>query len=213
MKDLFPKGGLEMKSAYLKGCIGFAVLLSVTLAVGCATTGAPLFASKADHPGPMPAGSTWVQERRDSGSFGSGTVRQTLKSLGEQTWQGRKVYAYENPQNTLLLDAASMKWVAWVKGSTPLFSYDPPMGYSYPLWVDKTWQEVIRITFHGLGQSFDVLTKWKVEAQEEIKVPAGTFKVFRVTRSDIGQDDTDWWHWYEGHGKGKKELKIKKYLG
>ena len=85
-----------------------------------------------------------------------------------------------------------MKRVAHVKGTTPLFSYDPPLGHSYPLWVGKTWEEINQITFHRMGSTFGVLTKWKVEAQEGIKGPAGTFKVFRVIRLDVGQEDTDW---------------------
>ena len=92
-----------MKSAYLKGCIGLAVLLSVMFAVGCATTGPPLFGAKGENPGPMPEGSSYVEERRDSGSFGSGTYLLTYKSLGMQTWQGRKVYASDSPEGTLLL--------------------------------------------------------------------------------------------------------------
>jgi hypothetical protein len=38
-----------------------------------------------------------------------------------------------------------------------------------------------------------VETKWNVEAREEIKVPAGTFKVFRVTNSDPTTESTYWW--------------------
>ena len=117
-----------MKRGYLKATIGFAILLSVMFAVGCATTGPPIFGEKANHPGPWPVGSTWTQERRSSGSFGSGSVLITTKSLGEQTWQGRKVYAYEGPEGTLLLDASTTKWVAFVKAGKPIISNDPPLG-------------------------------------------------------------------------------------
>jgi hypothetical protein len=193
IKTLFSKGGFEMKRAYLKVCIGFAILLSVALAVGCATTGPPFFAEKADYPGPMPTGSTWTTERRDSGSFGSKTVQNTTKSLGEQTWQGRKVYAYEGPEGTLLLEAPSSKFVAFVKGSNPLFSYDPPLGFTYPLWVGKTWTETYRVTNHMSGTTTTREIRWSVEAKEEIKVPAGTFKVWRVSNIDPTTESTNWW--------------------
>jgi len=193
MKSLFSKGGFEMQSAFLKAVMRFAVLLSVMFAVGCATKGPPFLAAKADNPGPHQAGSSWVQERRDSGSFGSSTVRQTFRSLGEQTWQGRKVYAYEGPEGTLLLEVPSTRYVAVVKGTTPFVSYDPPMGWNYPLWVGKSWIEVFRITNHVSGKTSTVETRWKVEAKEEIKVPAGTFKVFRVTYSDPTTENTNWW--------------------
>ena len=184
-----------MKRAYLKACIGFAVLLSVALAVGCATTGPPLFAAKADNPGCMPAGSTWTSERRSTGSFGSGTARITQKSLGEQTWQGRRVFAYEGSEGTLLLDSSTMKWVAFLKGGKPVFSNDPPLGWNYPIWVGQSYTEVYRTTNHMSGKTTTREIQWSVEAKEEIKVPAGTFKVFRVKNADTdgSAESTNWW--------------------
>ena len=180
-----------MQSAFLKAGIGFAVLLSVMLAVGCASTGPPLFGPKADRPSPLPAGSSYLVERRDSGSFGSGTYLVRFKSLGEQTWQGRKVYAQDSPDGTLLQDVDSNRWVAIVKGTTPLIIFDPPMGWDYPLWVGKSWTQVYNFKFPK--QTVTSETRWKVEAMEEIKVPAGTFKVFRVTYSDQGSENIYWW--------------------
>ena len=182
-----------MKSAYLRECIGFAIILSVMFAVGCATTGPPLFGAKGEHPGPMPEGSSYLVERRDSGSFGSGTYLLTYKSLGIQTWQGRKVTTSDSPEGTLLSDPTSMKWVAFVKGTTPLVSWDPPLGWSYPIWVGKTWTESYRVTNHGSGKTSNLEIRWNVEAKEEIKVPAGTFKVFRVTNSDPTSESITWW--------------------
>jgi hypothetical protein len=187
----FSRGGLEMKSEYLKGCIGFAILLSVMFAVGCATTGPPLFGAKGYHPGLAPAGSTWVHERRDSGSFGSGTYLITTKSLGEQTWQGKKVYGYDSPEGTLLLDSATTKWVAILKGTTPIQINDPPLGWNFPLWVGKTYTEVYNFKFPN--QTFTSEARWTVEAREWIKVPAGTFEVYRVTYSDTWNENISWW--------------------
>jgi hypothetical protein len=212
MKNLFPKGVLEMKSAYLKGWIGFVVLLSVMFVVGCATTGPPLFGAKADRPGLMPAGSSWVYEYRDSGSFGSGTMLMTTKSHGEQTWQGKKVYAYENPENTLLLDATTNKWVAILKGSTPIMIYNPPLGWDYPIWVGKTWTQVHNITLPNRTNTVDA--HWKVEAMEEIRVPAGTFKVFRINYSDRFNEIISWWSPDLGiFVKSKSQRKAESSLG
>ena len=182
-----------MKSAYLKGCIGFAILLSVMFTVGCATTGPPLFGAKGEHPGPMPEGSSYVVERRDSGSFGSGTYLLTYKSLGIQTWQGRKVTTSDSPEGTLLSDPTSMKWVAFVKGTTPLVSWDPPLGYEFPVWVGKTWTQAYRITNHASGKTTTTEIRWNVEAREEIKVPAGTFKVWRISNTDPTTENIAWW--------------------
>jgi hypothetical protein len=191
MKSLFPKGGIEMRSAYLKGCIGFAVILSLMFVIGCATTGPPLLGAKGYSPGPVPAGSIWVHERQDSGSFGSGTYLLTYKSLGEQTWQGKKVYAYDSPESTLLLDPASTRFIAYLKGTTPLQIFDPYMGWDYPLWVGKSWSQVYKFIFPK--QTFTSDTQWKVEAFEDIKVPAGIFKAFRVTYSDTWNNQIMWW--------------------
>jgi len=180
-----------MKSAYLKGCIGFAILLSIMFAIGCATTGPPLFGAKGYHPGLAPAGSSWLMERRDSGSFGSGTYLIRTTSLGEQTWQGRKVYGYDSPEGTGLLDATSTKWVAVVKGTTPLIIYDPPLGWDYPLWVGKSWTQVYNFKFPK--QTVTSEARWKVEAFEDVKVPAGRFKAFRVSYSDQWNENISWW--------------------
>jgi len=182
-----------MQNPFLKVCIGFAVLFSVMFTVSCATTGPPFFAEKAYFPGFCPAGSTWGYERRDSGSFGSGILQYTTKSLGEQTWQGRKVYAHEAPEATLLLEVPSSKFVAFVKGTKPLMSFDPPIGFDYPLWVGKTWTSSHLTTNHVSGKTSTVEMRWNVEAKEEIKVPAGTFKVFRVTNTDPTTENTNWW--------------------
>ena len=180
-----------MKGACLKGYIEVALLLSVMFTVGCATTGPPFWGAKADRVPLLPAGSSWVNEIRDSGSFGSGTYLSTTKSLGEQTWQGKKVYAYESPETTLLLDAATNRWVAVLKGTTPIQINDPPLGWEYPLWVGKSWTQVYN--FKMPNQTFTSDTRWKVEAREKIKVPAGTFEVYRVTYSDTWNENIMWW--------------------
>jgi hypothetical protein len=65
------------------------------------------------------------------------------------------------------------------------------MGWDYPLWVGKSWTQVYNFKFPK--QTVTSETRWKVEAMEEIKVPAGTFKVFRVTYSDQGSENIYWW--------------------
>lgn len=180
-----------MQNAFPKACVGFAVLLSVAFIVGCATTGPPLFGAKGYHPGLMPAGSSYLVERRDSESFGSGSYLITTKSLGEQTWQGRKVYAYDSPEGTRLLDADSKKWIANLKGTTPLLIYDPPMGYDFPIWVGKSWTQVLNFKFPK--QTYTSEARFTVEAMEEVKVPAGTFKAFRISYSDQWNENINWW--------------------
>jgi len=166
----------------------------VTIAIGCATTGPPLFAEKANYLGPMSVGSSYVYERRNSGSFGSDTHLRPTKALGEKTWQGQKLNASEAKDFTVLSEPSSGKWVAIVREDKTILSFDPPQGYTYPIWVGKTWTEAYRITNHITGKTSNVEIRFSVEAKEEIKVPAGTYKVFRVTwnYTDGTQEDTSW---------------------
>ena len=182
-----------MKSAYLKGCIGLAFLLAALFAIGCATTGPPVFGAKGYSPGPVPTGSSWVMERKDTGSFGSGSYLIRTKSLGEQTWQGKKVYAYDSPDGTLLVDFSTTKWVAVLRGTTPIQINDPSLGFNFPLWVGNTYTEVYNFKFPKLNQTFTSEVRWVVEARERIKVPAGTFEVYRVTYSDTWNENIMWW--------------------
>jgi hypothetical protein len=86
-----------------------------------------------------------------------------------------------------------MKWIAFVKDGKPIVSNDPPLGWNYPIWVGKTYTEVYRITNHMSGQTITREILWSIEAKEEIKVPAGTFRVFRVKNTDPTTESINWW--------------------
>jgi hypothetical protein len=168
--------------------LGVAGLIAVTLAGGGAATDPPPGAARADGFVFVAPGSRWVLARRDSGSFGSSDRPITIRALGERTWQGRKVHAYKSGQTAFLVEFPTGKWVARVRGATLVESFDPPVGWGWPIWAGKSWTESFRFTYHQRGQTFDVRARFEVEAYEDIKVPAGTFKVFRVTYSDGGYE-------------------------
>ena len=138
-------------------------------------------------------GSEWSFVRRDSGSYGSGVSHVTSKSLPMQNWQGRPHFAYEGPESTTLIDPTSGRWVAQVKDGKPLVSWDPPIGYHWPMWVGETWSTPYRVTNHATGKTTEMRAWFVVEAQETVNVPAGTFRTFRVLYSA----PTIWGHtWY-----------------
>jgi hypothetical protein len=169
--------------------LGFASLLAATFAAAQPPLGAP----RSEAPIFVPAGSSWVNAVREFGSFGSANEQRVTISRGEQTWQGRKVYAYETKDVTNLIEFPTGKLVARVRGTTPLESAEPPVGWNWPLWAGKSWTQEFRYTFHQIKQTFDVPGWWKVEAYEDIKVPAGTFKVFRIRYVDRGGETISWW--------------------
>jgi len=108
-------------------------------------------------------------------------------------WEGRKVITYSSPQFTILaLPEPDGRWVAiLMAGDKPFVAYDPPYGYDWPLEVGKTWNSSHRLV-SGTGQTIPVDVTWKVEAYEEVKVPAGTFNAFRVSATSSDGVEVDW---------------------
>jgi len=136
-------------------------------------------------------GSEWSYVRRDSGSFGSGVSHVYYKSLPAQSWQGRPHVAYEGPDSTILIDATSGNWAAQVKDGKPLVSWDPPLGYHWPMWVGETWSTPYKVT--SSNRTTDTRAWFTVEAEQTVHVPAGSFRTYRILYST----PTVWGHlWY-----------------
>jgi hypothetical protein len=87
--------------------------------------------------------------------------------------------------------------VAVVREGTPLETYDPGFGWRWPIWVGSSWLVTSSFTDHVRGRTFDSVKIWyKVAAYEDVTVPAGTFKTWRVD-SDAGGGatiTTAWWN-------------------
>src|SRR5512136_2327035 len=106
---------------------------------GCAT------APKAERWIAPPLGSTYTISRSDSGSFGSGTTQITMKTT-ERMWEGKRVTALVAPAGITLLDADG-GWAAVLgPDDKPMLSFDPPIGFDFPLEVGKTWTKSYRVT-------------------------------------------------------------------
>jgi len=155
--------------------------------VGCATVEQP----KAERYVAPPLGSTWVNERRDTGSYGTASIRAPGKR-GEQTWQGNQHVTFEGPEGAIMArpDGA---WVGVFRDGKPILTWDPPASYEWPLVVGKTFTQSYRLTNHVTQrtQAFDSTSS--VEAYEDVSVPAGTFKAFRVKSSDtLGNENITW---------------------
>lgn len=136
-------------------------------------------------------GSEWSYVRRDSGSFGSGVSHVYWKSLPAQTWQGRPHVAYEGPEATILIDATSGNWAAQVKDGKPLVSWDPPLGYHWPMWVGETWSTPYKITVSSGTR--DMRAWFTVEDEQTVQVPAGSFKTYRILYSTPTVWGHLWW--------------------
>jgi len=169
------------------------MLVAVFGFVACAT-GPPPGTPTAAGPNPAPPGATWVMAERNSGSYGASSKQYTTRFLGEQEWAGQKARAFDDGSTTLYVIPATGEWIARARGASVVESWNPPVGYDWPLFVGKSWLRTFRYSDGQSGKSFDNVKAWyKVEAYEDVTVPAGTFKVFRVSSDTQGIRIVNWY--------------------
>lgn len=163
--------------------------LTLVLAAGGYATMAP----KAEKYAPPPLGSTFTYSQTETGSFGSGNSNLTMK-VTERTWEGKRMIALVFPKFVILFEKAVGAWAAFLTpDDKPIFTWNPPIGYDFPLEVGKTWTKSYQVTNHSINRTMPFDGTWKVESYEDVNIPAGTFKVFKVSYSDtIGNENVEW---------------------
>lgn len=140
---------------------------------------------------PPPVGASAEYRVTNTGSFGSGSVLLPMR-VTESTWQGRPVRKYDSPAGATLQDPETAGVIAVLDpAGRPLMRYAPPLDYRFPLVVGKTWADRHVLTVAGTETTLD--TTWRVEAYEDVTVPAGTFKAWRLVMTDnFGFRQTSW---------------------
>lgn len=179
-----------MKSRFMFNAV--AVGLSVAgalLASGCSTTPpvAEGFAA-------APVGTVTTLHRRSSGSLGNSDGK-VVWTLSNGTWQGKPVVISASPEvGGWVLDPKTYAYIASLdRAGKHVYSYDPPMGYQWPLEVGKTWTSKHVRTVQASGQSMPIEVSWKVESWGDVTVPAGTFKAYKVVATNnLGEVETIW---------------------
>ena len=162
-----------------------AALALAFVSSGCAT------APKAERYAAAPLGSTFTWTRANTGSFGSGTT-QDITKVDDRMWEGKRVTAFVGRQGILLCTAEGT-WPAMLGADgKPVISWDPPVGYDWPLEVGKTWTKSYRMTIHPKNQTIPYDSTSKIEAYEDVTVPAGTFKAFKVSSSSMLGESVMW---------------------
>jgi hypothetical protein len=168
-------------------------LATVGLALALTSGGCATMAPKAEKYVSPPLGSTFTYTRTDTGSYGSETTTRTSKVI-EHAWEGKQVSAFAFPDFVLLVNADGTWPAVLTLNGSPMLSWDPPIGWDFPLVVGKTWNKSYLLTIHSRQQTVPYNSTWKFESYGDIKVPAGTFKAFKISISDtLGNEDT---HWY-----------------
>lgn len=164
--------------------------LAVALMAGCAsvTPGTP------DGLTSVPMGTVTAYHRKSSGSLGT-FDGQVVWTHAPGTWQGRQVIAFGAPQAGVSLhDPVTFAVVALTRpDGQPVMSYDPPIAYDWPLVVGKTWESRHTALMAATGQKVDLRYRWRVAAVEDVTVPAGTFRAYRLEWSDNhGESEVRW---------------------
>jgi hypothetical protein len=171
------QSGGRMRNASLVAALVLALASS-----GCAMVNDSRYYKPQKSLGPVPTlpGSEWSYVRRDAGSFGNGVSHVGWKSLPMQDWQGRPHYAHQGPEGTTLIDSTSGRWAAQVRDGKPVVSWDPPLGFHWPMWVGEKWSTPMRITNYATNQTAESRAWFTVEAQETVHVPAGSYRTYRI---------------------------------
>lgn len=177
-----------------------AALLS---AAGCAS--AQPVAEKMILP---PMGTVNTFHRKSSGSLGA-FDGQVVWTYAPATWQGRPAISFGSPQAGVSLhDPASFaQFGGLTPAGQPSHSYEPPRDYLWPLAVGKTWTTRLTMTRLPSGEKLPLTIDFRVEAWEDVTVPAGTFKSFRMSwRDNLGETEIRWLNPAEGLSTIKRHV-------
>lgn len=144
-------------------------------------------------PAVTPAGTVFTFHRKSSGSLGTydGPV---VWTISHGTWEGRPAVMQMARLGGSAFDPKTHAVFANLDadGKTTTV-FDPPLGYQWPLQVGKAWTSKHTMTMPATGRGVTLEVNWKVEAQEDVTVPAGTFKAFKVvTNNNFGEVETRW---------------------
>jgi hypothetical protein len=196
-------------------------LIAVLLAAACETA-APRPGTPAAQAPPRaqaaqlvlpPPGSTWVIEQKSSGSYGVGSQRLTIRALPETTYQGRRVRVFDEGETTLYVDATTGGWVARLRGRTVIESFEPPLGWDFPIWPGKRWVRTYAYSDPEYRQTFTVTAGYKVDAYEDVTVPAGRFKAYKVSYDSPAIQIVSWWEPQLGIFVKDRSMRREHYLG
>jgi hypothetical protein len=140
-------------------------------------------------------GARWVMKTTDQ----SGSTRTTTWTvMDEGAFEGKPVYRVTNGADVFLLEKPTRNLIARLKGDTPVFLMKPHEGqFTWPLWVGKRWTSSFDAKDLAQRRQFpDVTSEWSVETYEEIIVPAGTFKAFRLKSAPSRNQSVAYTLWY-----------------
>lgn len=168
--------------------IGTALALFAGMLGGCAMT--PPVTEK--WWGPPPVGATWETAQKNTGSFGSDRQVKSTR-LPDATWNGGTAIAVRVAAGTMLMRVDDGRWIAFLApDGTPTVTFDPPVGWAYPLAVGKRFNMGYKAT-NAKGTVTEVAGSCTVESWEKVEVLAGSFDAYRVAcKNNLGEEGIYW---------------------
>jgi len=166
-------------------------LAAAGLGVAMLSGGCGLMAPKAERYIAPSAGTSYVLGRRDTGSYGSANAQVPIK-VGRRMWEGSQMTTFEGRALTLLAHPNG-NWGGLYAGDKPVTTWEPSIGWDWPLEVGKTWSKAYQVTNHAAKRTTPFIFAGKVESYEDVTVPAGKFKVFKIsTTTTQGDENLSW---------------------
>lgn len=139
-----------------------------------------------------PVGSSFTQRVTNSGSFGNANGVEIVTTMRNVEVEGKPWHRFENRGGAVLQNDSAGVFLVLGPGDRQLMRYDPPLSFDFPLEVGKTWTQDLKVTV-GNNPPVPMKVEWKVEAYEDVSVPAGNFKAWRVVFTDnFGYKQTTW---------------------
>ncbi|MGH7399135.1 MAG: hypothetical protein ACRELW_16505 [Candidatus Rokuibacteriota bacterium] len=173
-------------AALLAGCESAAVSRSVRLAERPRWT----------------AGDSWTY--RGKGRDGAYTITRTV--LREGLFEGHDAYEVQAGELRYWY-TKQLGYLAKVTGEQVVRRAIPPADWRWPLQVGKSWSTTVTwVDGAGDDQRFVLTAVWTVDAYEEVKTPAGTFKAYKVSRREI-ESGASQVFWYSPAVKGWVKLR------
>lgn len=154
-------------------------LLGTALFVGIGLASGQTVSPPGATAGFPPPGTKYVIEHKDS----AGKVRRLPATVMEEgVFEGKPVYQATDGSTVIVLDKATRNSIATLKDGKLIWKFTPHEGtYAWPLEVGKTWTATYAAEDPVRKRKWDrVREHWTVAAYEEVTVPAGTFKAFRL---------------------------------
>ena len=172
--------------------IGILIVMLMHGTMLHADTTPPEGADKAEVGFPS-VGTKWAREIVVHGKDISITRFYTV--LEESTHGGKPVHRISDGDKIILFDKATRNQIARIRAGKELSLASPYVPvYAFPMWVGKSWQ--ITYTYNDRKRDMtmeNLVWRGRVTAYEDVTVPAGTFKAFKVEGTDGGVKAVLWY--------------------